>query len=221
MPARTELPTALPFGLFDLQSNIGTTRYPHMHHDGEIDKYITEWVVTVDALDERGDVAYTNVASATLWTLDYIKARAAGSNIFDLLDAVSSDCVAFNVLFDEDGELLLEDVWGMLLVLDRLTVARQYRGHGIGPLVAAMALTDLSAGCGIAAVYPAPIEGDPMDDTRPLEVAKLGQVWAKIGFEPFAEGVWTLNLNELALPKALYARLEKADLDRTAPRAFA
>ena len=69
-----------------------------------------------------------------------------------------------------DGDLadLLEMHDGTIVILDRVRVDPRFRGHGIGPLLAATALWTFRYDCCVMA-------------------------WAKVGFQPFRGGVWIMD----------------------------
>lgn len=82
-----------------------------------------------------------------------------------------------------------------LLVLERVWVKPDYRGNGLGPVIAAAVIDRLGRGCRLAACYPAPFEGDRRPEDREREVEALGRLWAKVGFRPWRDGVWMLDLD--------------------------
>lgn len=92
------------------------------------------------------------------------------------------------------------------LILDRLWIDPEWRGNGLGPIVAACAILRLGRGCRLAACFPAPFEPGQRDDERSHSVAALGRIWAKVGFAPWTDGVWMLDLQSDTLRDAL-ARL--------------
>jgi GNAT superfamily N-acetyltransferase len=100
------------------------------------------------------------------------------------------------------------------MVLDRVWVRPDYRGNGLGPIIAAAVIQRLGRGCHLAACYPAPFEetDDPADRDR--AVAALGRLWATVGFRQWGDGVWMLApqehdthaaLAELVAARAVFA----------------
>jgi GNAT superfamily N-acetyltransferase len=83
-----------------------------------------------------------------------------------------------------------------LLVLERVWVAPEYRGNGLGPIIAAAVIDRLRRGCRLAACFPAPFEGDRRPEDREREIEALERIWAKVGFRPWRDGVWMLDLDE-------------------------
>ncbi|SDS54408.1 hypothetical protein SAMN05216371_0131 [Streptomyces sp. TLI_053] len=87
---------------------------------------------------------------------------------------------------------------GDLLVLDRVRLAKEWRGFGLGPICAAEAIRRLSAGCCAVATYPAMAEypADRQEVTeayRSTAKKKIEALWESIGFHPFKNGVWLLD----------------------------
>jgi len=158
------------------------------------------------------------VATAELVRVDLDGVEGAGANAYDLLDAESGDLetIAHHVFDTESGQLhgdlcaLAAGFTAGILILDQVWVAPAYRGHELGPLVAACALEALGAGCGLALCFPSPIENRPTDDVERAEVvAHLSRVWAKVGFEPYGHtGVHFLDLGTTTLSGCL-ARLSR------------
>lgn len=83
-----------------------------------------------------------------------------------------------------------------LLVLERVWVDATHRGHGLGPIIAARVIDRLGRGCHLAACYPAPFDGACRPEDREREIEALGRIWAKVGFRPWRDGVWMLDLEE-------------------------
>jgi len=83
-----------------------------------------------------------------------------------------------------------------VLVLDRVWLRTEWRGHGLGPIIAAAVIERLGRGCHVAACYPAPFENPSQDaDERQLSIEALGRLWSKVGFTHWRDGVWMLDLN--------------------------
>jgi GNAT superfamily N-acetyltransferase len=83
---------------------------------------------------------------------------------------------------------------GDLLILDRVSLDRAWRGFGLGPILAAEALRRLSGGCCAVAAYPA--MGEYPEDREQVTEAyrrrakkKIAALWESIGFQPFRRGL--------------------------------
>lgn len=115
------------------------------------------------------------------------------------------------VIFAEDGGLvpaLAEMKPTLLLLLESVHVADEWRGKGVGMSLAVTALRRLAVPGAVAVCYPAPIhpqhaegevcsyESDDPEVRRPDEeaVTALRKAWARHGFAPLADGVYALPL---------------------------
>jgi hypothetical protein len=107
---------------------------------------------------------------------------------------------------DEDAEFAEMSV----LVLDRLWIEPAYRGNGLGPIVAACAILRLGRGCRLGACYPAPFETSQAPEDRDRAIEALGRIWAKVGFTPWNDGVWMLDLHTTVLRDALEGLVPRA-----------
>jgi GNAT superfamily N-acetyltransferase len=109
------------------------------------------------------------------------------------------------VIFTEDGGLVPELVAmrpTLLLLLESVHVADEWRGKGVGMELAVTALRRLAVPGTVAVCYPAPIhdhgpdepcsyQSDDPEIRRPDEeaVTKLQQAWQRHGFKEIDEGV--------------------------------
>jgi hypothetical protein len=121
------------------------------------------------------------------------------------------------VIFDmEDGGLdpALDDqleVFGtQILILHNVVLTPQWRGFGLGALLAGSAIKRLSGGARAAVCYPAPLN-EPAeaasaghdDDGWDQAVAALQRTWARLGFEHYRDGVCVLDLGLVTLDQRL------------------
>jgi len=169
-------------------------------------RHIERWTVTVlvdhpAAADDRRDIGYARVIVLNL---------EAGVTLADLADTTSGDWVdigpgetrtdiATGLARDDDTESTDMSV----LVLERLWIEPTYRGFGLGPIVAACAIRRLGRGCRMAACYPAPFETSQASEDRDRSIEALGRIWAKVGFTPWNDGVWMLDLQVTDVHDAL------------------
>jgi GNAT superfamily N-acetyltransferase len=81
-----------------------------------------------------------------------------------------------------------------LLFLEQVFVKKEFRGNGLGPLIAGIAIERIYIPDGTYAVcFPAPFK-DYVDTTKEQAIESLGRTWAKLGFEHLNDGVWGLDL---------------------------
>jgi hypothetical protein len=106
------------------------------------------------------------VGTADIGIVNVGAALAARHHPIELLDEWSQDLVNIGeAIFDRDGEYSEElrdwlegsPLIGDLLIADRITLDPRFRGHGLGPLIAGLAIASLGRGCALAACIPAPI----------------------------------------------------------------
>jgi len=175
--------------------------------------HVERWTVTVlvdrpAAADDRRDIGYARLIVLNL---------EAGVSLADLADTTSGDWVdisrsatrtdtATDMARDDDVESAAMSV----LVLEQLWIEPAYRGNGLGPIVAACAILRLGRGCRLAACYPAPFEASQASDDRDRSIEALGRIWAKVGFTPWNDGVWMLDLQATDVHDALERLLPQA-----------
>jgi GNAT superfamily N-acetyltransferase len=161
--------------------------------------------VTVNEGGEEDGTAGPLVARIHL-----VRGALGEPQLWDAPDALEADleAVASTILDPNTGELVDDlDSWiepggEQLLMLNSVVVEPDWRGYGLGALLAAVALQTLAPGARLAAAYPAPIDRS-RGPARAAAVAKLGKVWAGLGFVSFRDGVWVLDLAGVDLDKAV------------------
>lgn len=126
--------------------------------------------------------------------------------------------------FTPEFERLIEGLGDRVLVVTELEVERQWRGHGLGPLIGGLAIDALSGGAVAVLCWPAPLhrqrvsdgtERDLTDDERDAAVAKLARMWSRLGFVPFRDGVHYIDTACLDFRQSLEQVLaETVGLDR-------
>lgn len=163
------------------------------------------WHISADICDDSGHPEI-HVGDIGIVIVDLNETR----DPFSLLDGESADLGHIaGVVFgpgssDLDPELdeQLEVFGGRLLILDTVRLTSQWRGFGLGVLLAGTVIKKLSADARLAACYPGPLDDNPDPPTeetpedeaaRRRAVAALGRTWAKLGFEPFRDGVHVLD----------------------------
>ena len=129
----------------------------------EPDAYITdlngEILVSREGADDELRVGTVSAHSVHLGEAD-----EDGVPWLDILDARSEDTAMYTDLFDSDGscygewvESTLEPFGSDLLILDRIRIKPEYRGHGYGLYAAQLMITGFASG-GVVACVPAPYE---------------------------------------------------------------
>jgi len=116
----------------------------------------------------------------------------------------------------------LEPIGSRILILHSVSLVPEWRGFGLGALLAGTAIRKLSGGARAAVCYPAPLNelteagpGDQGDADWDKAVAVLQQVWARLGFEHFRDGVHVLDLNLVTLDEKLGQLRKNAERYRT------
>lgn len=149
---------------------------------------------------------------------------------FALLDGQDAELghVAGAIFDAGDGELhpdlddQLEAAGSRILIVHSVRLAPEWRGFGLGALLAGTAIRKLSAGARAAVCYPAPLTEQA--EARPdgygdaewdKAVAALRQVWASLGFEHFRDGVHVLDLSLVTLDERLGQLRRNAERYRT------
>ncbi|AXL93023.1 hypothetical protein C4J65_35725 [Streptomyces sp. CB09001] len=153
-----------------------------------------------------------------LWRLrDY-----TGADRWMVADAQSGDLESIAATVLDDGEYsdafqeTIDCPVGDLLILDRVFLARPWRGFGLGPVFAAEAVRRLSGGCCAVAAEPRmaewPDNRDEVSDAdRATAKAKIAALWESIGFHAFHGGVQLLDTS-LQEPVDLH-RARRKDLE--------
>ena len=190
---RTPTPTELVFN-YALEESVSLARPAPYRH-------LERWTVTVAAgdADPFEDAPTIGDAQVVIVNLE------AGRDVRDFADITSgvwrdihegdSHGSSLSQEFpraEPDGNSTATHV----LVLERVWVAPDHRGNGLGPVIAAAVIDRLGRGCRLAACFPAPFEGDPRPEEREREIEALGRIWAKVGFRPWRDGVWMLDLDQ-------------------------
>ncbi|MER5822136.1 hypothetical protein ABT086_07600 [Streptomyces mirabilis] len=99
--------------------------------------------------------------------------------------------------FTSEVSELLEYVGSALLVMDRVTLDRQWRGHGLASVLASEVIHRLMPGCRAIACSPGIADlgsRRPMDRAEWDRVnAKITQGWERIGFRVYRDNVYLLS----------------------------
>ncbi|MFG2432563.1 hypothetical protein [Streptomyces sp. NPDC048590] len=206
--------------------------YQHEHPSQAygFDDTLERWTVTaridVDVLGEgmaaRGDADQETldaIDDVPVGRMSFLRVRMFGpDNPFNAMDSYTGDvsrigeCVLDVVLgeFARDFEELLAHPVGDLLVMDRRVILEPvWRGFGLGPVLAGVAIRRLSPDCTAVLCEPGSADGREMAQEQHREAAaKLARGRSRIGFEPFQHGVHFLDCH-LQRPLDLLAERQK------------
>lgn len=189
----------------------------------EPDAYIID--LDGDILLARGDDDEIPVGKISAHSVHLDEAYEDGVSWFDVLDARSGDTAMYVDLIDSEGsgysewiESEFEPFGSGLLILDRIRIEPEHRGHGYGLYAAELMITGFASG-GIVACVPAPYEllkdaphlalgEDDTPDAREERIpgwaaaeAKLRQYWSLLGFEQVpGSDVFALSLTSRRPP---------------------
>lgn len=183
--------------------------YAHRHHWANNAEDGPEiWHVTAGAHPDGAEEPVCHVADIEIVLIDPYDTRDA----FGILDSYDADLglVAETVLDPATGRLnpdlagRLEPHGSRLLILKKVQLRPEWRGFGIGVLLAGLAIKRLSGGCQAAICYPTPLDDQADEDParRRAAVATLSDVWSQLGFEHFRDGVHVLDLAFVTLDEA-------------------
>jgi GNAT superfamily N-acetyltransferase len=206
-----------------------TLTYQHQHYwwFGADDAPET-WHVSADIPDGSEQHGGSHVGDMNITLVDAYETR----DPFGLLDGQDAELghVA-GTLFDAgDGRLdpdldeQLEPIGSRILILHSVRLVPEWRGFGLGALLAGTAIRKLSGGARAAVCYPAPLNEPTQagtDDQGDAEwdkaVAALQQAWARLGFGHFRDGVHVLDLSLVTLDENLGQLRKNAERYRTFP----
>lgn len=171
----------------------------------EPDAYITD--LDGEILLARDDDDEIRVGTISAHSVHLDEADEHGVSWFDVLDARSGDTAMYVDLVDPGGfgysewvETELDPFGSGLLILDRIRIEPEHRGHGYGLYAAQLMITGFASG-GIVACLPAPYE--LLEGARPRALgeddtpsgreeripgwaaaeAKLRRHWSLLGFK--------------------------------------
>ena len=168
---------------------------------------LVPWTATLELpfyAEDGGTTEPIVIATATYFSFDILDSRWDPN---DVLDAHSADTAVYRNLFDSEGNLLDELPFGAggsrLVIMDRVSVDRNWRGQRFGPFLAARALRQLSGDQAIAACYPAPFEFPIDHPDRDEERVRLGRIWKHLGFRRHRDGVFVCDPTAGELDSAL------------------
>ena len=206
-----------------------TLSYRHDHSWwSTADDALVTWHVSASIDEGSGPDAGSRVGDMSITLVDAYETR----DPFALLDGEDAELGHIaGTLFDAgDGRLdrdldeQLEPIGSQILILHSVRLTPQWRGFGLGALLAGTAIRKLSSGARAAVCYPAPLN-EPTDtgtDDQGGEwekaVTALQRVWASLGFEHFRNGIHVLDLSLVTLDEKLRQLRHNAERYRTPGR---
>ena len=123
--------------------------------------------------------------------------HARGLSLLDVCDSHSAELLDYYETFLDEEEGFLEDLnlempYGDLLIIHKIEVNPQFRGHQLGLLALLRTIKTFGEGCAMVAIKPFPLqfENKVTDKNQSkFEAAqkKLRRYWAKLGFVRFEE----------------------------------
>ena len=182
------------------------------------------WEVSADIYDDSGTHLEYHIGDINITALDIYDA----ADPFGLLDGEDADLgLIAEAIFDPatgrlhpDLDQRLQPLGSRILILNSARLTPSWRGFGLGALLTGTAIRKLSAGARAVICYPAPLDDatpdeavdSPEDRERRQEaVATLSDVWERLGFEHFRDGVYVLDLNLLTLNERLTRLAQHAE----------
>jgi GNAT superfamily N-acetyltransferase len=191
--------------------------------DGEPSHYMYVTRGTVAGLDEQDQKIVAGRFRLTY--IDVCAAMNAGASVFDIFDNTQETCDYFPAIFDietldpspELMRLFREDMWpGNVLILDRLEILPEFRGHNLGLVVMRRLIERFGAGAGIVAIKPFPLQCelagkeedewrqkmrlDDFEQSLPRATARLRRHYAKLGFKLMKGTPYMFRNAGVALP---------------------
>lgn len=155
------------------------------------------WTATLELPfydDDGGTAEALVIATARYFSFDILDSRWDPNEV---LDAHSADLAVYRNLFDSEGNLLDELDFGAgssrLVIMDRVSVDRDWRGQRFGPFLAARALRKVSGDDSLAVCYPSPFEFPLGHFDRHREQARLVRIWEHLGFRHYRDHVFVCD----------------------------
>ena len=170
-------------------------------------RHIERWTITVHANGNAAAGGSLDIGEARVIVLNL----EPGMTPADLADEITGDWVDLDWTTARHDATRADLDESSVLILDRVWIRPEWRGNGLGPIVAACVIARLGRGCRFAACYPAPFETPQSDDDHDRSVKALSRIWAKVGFTPWNDGVWMLDLSTDAARAALERLLPRTD----------
>ncbi|MBC2901088.1 hypothetical protein [Streptomyces cupreus] len=124
----------------------------------------------------------------------YWAMEAESEELYELAQALLDPSTGY---FTEEVDQLLAYVGMDLLIMDRVVLNREWRGFGLGPMLAAEAIDRIGLGCRAVACSPGVSEPDP--DWRPDQeewdrvTGRIRAAWKRAGFTGYRDSSYLLG----------------------------
>lgn len=203
----THMPPADPSGI--------ELRYTHSHHWDDLGNPVEVWHVSMDVPD--GEDRNGLPAAHHVGDIEILLVNPDDADTEYCLAAQSDHlrAIAFKILdLDNTGSGMhpdlearieplkhFEPAGARLLIINHIKLAPEWRGFGLGILLAALVIERLSRGCR-AAISTLVTALSLMPDSAPGSIDPE-EVWAQLGFEHFRDGIYVVDLAKSALYEAI------------------
>jgi GNAT superfamily N-acetyltransferase len=167
------------------------------------------WHVSADVHDLEDDRVTHHVGSLVFYRVEPTETR----DLFGVMDGYDADLghIAEMIIDTQTGDIdddLRDNVAGFesdILVLCRAELEKDWRGFGLGAVLAARAIKQLGHGCIAVVLQPASIlpETRSDDETKRRAAKRIAKAWEKIGFNSVSEDLMVLDLATTTLNKSL------------------
>ena len=184
--------------------------------DGDPSDFVTRIVGRLKFYNEDSEGYGIPAGRLIAHRIEIGRARNQQRTIWDIFDSVDSELSDYwETLFEDDEirpeieELLDPSFNGNdLLIIDRVEVLSDFRGHNLGLMMTQRAIECLSSGCQYVAIRPFPLQYSPRANKEKLEKMgygtfvktesaafdKLRKYWGMIGFMRIGDSnVFLLN----------------------------
>lgn len=178
------------------------------------------WHVSADVVDYEDSESKSHVGDFEFIVVDPYKT----DDLWMLLDGYDRDMTDMAAVLLEPGHNdLRDDLWERaqgvgvgILVLARAQLAEDWQGHGVGAALAGKAIRRLGTGYRGVACYPMPLprnrsRASMSESERAAGSAALAKTWARLGFEPYRNGVMILDLGLQSATAALLQCIADAE----------
>jgi GNAT superfamily N-acetyltransferase len=146
-------------------------------------------------LDESGAVGVDGPVIGEIEAMRLLLAEAEiePGGLADVFDRYSDDLLAYYEPLRDAR--VFDDLFGDILIIDRIRIVPEWRGRGIGLAAIAIAIEELGRFCGLVAITPAPTEPRGMSDVERASGRRaLARHWKKLGFKRVGQSdIWALD----------------------------